>query len=67
MAVSSGGMKLPTPSKFSGKKGTLDGFLGQVELFIAIYSIAFEKPEARNLFYISYLEVNAAATSVNIL
>ena len=61
VSVTSSGMKLPTPSKFSGKKGTLNDFLNQTDLYMAFYHDQFAEPEARNLFLISYLEGDAAA------
>ena len=61
VTFSSAGMKLPTPSRFSGKKGTLLDFLNQTDLYMAFYHEQFSQPEMRNLFMISYLEGDAAA------
>ena len=61
VVVTNQGMKLPTLSKFSGKKGTLIDFLNQTDLYMAFYHEQFSNPEPRNLFMISYLEGDAAA------
>ena len=60
MVVGEQGIKLPAPSRFAGKKGTLMDFINQTDLYMAYYQEQFMKPEARNLFLISYLEGDAA-------
>ena len=54
-----GGLKVPLPAKYSGKRGTLMDYIRQVELYMAFYSEQFEQIEYRNLFYLSYLEGDA--------
>ena len=61
VSVSPAGMKIPTPTKFSGRRGTLSEYINQVELYMAFHAKSFTEASNRNLFYLSYLEGDAAS------
>ena len=60
--VLGGGIKIPTPSKFSRKRGTLVEYIRQVKLYIVFYIILFQTPKSYNLFYLLYLKGDIASS-----
>ena len=60
IAVTEKGMKVPEPKMFSGKQGTLHGFLRSVDIYMSFHSDQFWSAKARNLFLLSYLKGDAA-------
>ena len=61
VSVSPTGIKVLTPTRFSRKRGTLLEYINQIELYIAFHAKLFMEASNHNLFYLSYLEGDAAS------